>query len=94
MINDKRKSPTEPWGYMVATDKCMSGWGQAPGRSLFALAVHTPEQREAARDRLEHRSEMIRVRFNLDLPRLREGDHLSINDIGSAPSWYEPVKWN
>ena len=67
-------------GFMVATDRFMSGWGQAPGRSLVAVPVTSSEDLDAVRHVLESRPEMLRVRFCLASyrPRLYDGDHLHI----------------
>jgi hypothetical protein len=93
MIEDRRteeeKAATR--GFVVATDKFMSGWGLAPGRSLYALAVTANDgQIETVTNNMSRRSEMKRVRFNLRLPKLRRGDHLSIEGPSCSPRFYTP----
>ena len=88
MISNK-VTIAKPAGYVVAEDSAMSGWGQAPGRSLFALAVETTEEIDILLENFERRPEMKRVRFNHNLPRIRKGDHLSVRDRHSAAPWYE-----
>lgn len=39
LIDDQRQHVRFPLAYMVATDRFLSGWGFAPRRSLFALAL-------------------------------------------------------
>lgn len=49
--------------YVVATDRFMSGWGEAPGRSIVAVECHTSEEVDFAMRVMESRDEMMRVRF-------------------------------
>lgn len=92
---EDRRTPEEKastqW-FVVATDKFMSGWGQAPGRSLFALACSTWDDAQVVRDNLLARPEMKRVRVVGGdwRPRLGEGDHLSIGGKTSAHPHYTP----
>lgn len=63
--------------YVVANDKFMSGWAGV-NRSLVAIECETSDDVDAATAWLQNRSEMKRVRYNLNLPKLRTGDHLSV----------------
>lgn len=65
-------------GYMVATDKFMSGWGKAPGSSYYAVAVRSMREADDVEARMRRRDDFIRVRYNLNLPRGRRGDHLHV----------------
>ena len=86
MIDDRRTKDTrkvedvELW--VVATDKFMSGWGRAMGRSLVAypadLCMH--EQKKRLIEWMESRLDFLRVRENMNLPRLGAADHLAIYD--------------
>lgn len=70
-------------GFVVATDKFMSGWGNAEGRSLIAVPFTSEEDREKVLRRIARRSEMKRVRTVRGKefkPRLNSGDHLHIYD--------------
>lgn len=73
-------------GFVVATDNFMSGWGQAPGRSLVAVPVTSYEDEKAVTEVLERRHEMKRVRFCMKSyrPRLFDGDHLHIYDTHTS----------
>ena len=67
---------------VVATDRFMSGWGKAQGRSYFAVPVTDPDHLHIVLENMEDRDEMLRVRVvgNDYRPRLRDGDHLSIRE--------------
>lgn len=79
---------SEVVGYWVATDKLMSGWGCAPGRSLVAVACRDSDQdKDAVERRLRLRKEMKRVRWVwascLRNVRVRRGDHLHVYGFDS-----------
>ena len=92
--NDRRTDPTRPWAFVVFTDSFMSGWGQAPRRSLYALAVSGPQEYRAVMAQGARRSDMKRGRLvgvkadGTPKVRLGRGDHLSITDRTEAPRWY------
>lgn len=97
MIDDRRTDKgTRPWGYMVATDAFMSGWGGASGgRSLYAVACLHTDDAAIIEDNFRNRSEFRRARWVLSLkadgtPRVRMGpsDHLAIVDRGTAWAFY------
>ena len=76
---DEEKAATV--GFMVATDRFMSGWGHAPGRSIVAVPCVSADDAATVERRLILRSEMKRVRWasgNTYRPKLRAGDHLHI----------------
>lgn len=86
IIKDHRTRDTRPVSsvglWMVVTDKVMSGWGMAPNRSLVAYPADGDHRQLAALyEFCDGRSDFIRVRTNLKLPRLYNGDHLSIYDV-------------
>lgn len=104
MIDDRRdeqdKTRDDIIGFIVATDSFMSGWGRAPGRSLFALMVTKEDEPYLSRvwGNMAMRSDMKRPRM-VGTKRNREGhvmptcrvgpdDHLSIRDRADAKSWY------
>lgn len=92
MINDKRSVETakQTWGYVVFTDAFMSRWGEAnEGRSLYALAVRSPEEAEIVLANGKLRSEMKRGRIARVCPKPRRGDHLTVTDWVQAARWYE-----
>lgn len=79
-------------GFVVATDSFMSGWGLAPGRSLFAVPFANGIQAGIVERNMHHRSEMKRVRLvGADYPqrvKLWPGDHLSISDMRGSSLFY------
>lgn len=91
IVDDKRTAAEKrsTWGFVVATDKFMSGWGHAKGRSLFAVAVEDHNVAECVLRRFRQRSEMRGARIQGGLPRLRDGDHLSIRGRKEASYFFE-----
>lgn len=95
MIDDRRTSDEKAAtvGFVVATDRFLSGWGLAPGRSLFAVPLRSWGQEPTVRRNMKQRSEMQRVRtVGRDYPktvRLGRGDHLSIRSLDDASRFYE-----
>jgi len=93
---DDRRSEADKartWGFVVATDSFMSGWGGAAGgRSIFAVPVRSPKEAEIVADNMRARSEMKRVRIvgHDYKPRLRNGDHLSIRAMDNCARFYKP----
>lgn len=97
VTDDQRGDGRPAMGYVVATDSFLSGWGHAPGRSLFAVAVGTREEREAIESNMAARSDMTRPRFvrprksdGFPDVRLQRGDHLSVRDRATAGRFYTP----
>lgn len=80
----------KPYGYILATDSFLSGWGKAPGRSLYAIAVNSPEEADVVEANMKSRSEMKRVRFSSKLPRVGPTDHLSVRDRKQAGRFFLP----
>ena len=91
-ITDRRTEDTEkPRLWAVATDRFLSSWGHNPGDraaghfvapvSYVAYPIYSSEDQRALTHWMEHdRSDYIRVRVNLELPRLRNGATLSLYD--------------
>ncbi len=96
-INDWRtaEEKANTWGFVVATDSSLSGWGQAPGRSFFAVAVSTIEESRIVEENMQWRSEMKRVRVvGADWrPKAGAGDHLSIVGKHEASRFFEPGRF-
>lgn len=94
MIDDRRtpEDKARTVGFVVATDSFMSGWGQAPGRSLFAVPLSNWDQEPTVTANMDARSDMKRVRtVGKDYrPHLAAGDHLSIRDMSDCSRFYEP----
>jgi len=76
----RTKDNDKPLCWAVATDKFMSGWGCAPGHSYVAYPIYSYEDERALLEWMEERRDFIRVRINLSLPRLKDGDHCSTYD--------------
>ena len=93
VIHDRRpENQREQFGFVLMTDSFMSGWGKAPGRSLFAVPVSNWRQAETVLENARNRSEMKRPRFvrTLRNVKLYRGDHLSIRAPGDSGRWYTP----
>ena len=70
-------------GFWITTDRFMSGWGQAKGRSLVACPIFGSGDRDTVERRFRLRNEFQRVRYvsgQTFYPRLYSGDHLHIYD--------------
>jgi len=81
IVNDHRtKDLDNPATWIVATDKFMSGWGMAPNKSYVAYPAYTYQDRKALLAFCRARPDFIRVRENVNLPRVPDGCHLSIYD--------------
>jgi hypothetical protein len=77
------------YGYVVATDSFMSGWGHAPRTSYYAVAVDTKREMEIVIQNMTSRSEMKRVRFQTELPRVKRGQHLHVVGKRQAKRFFE-----
>lgn len=86
IIKDHRTVDLEtPSLWAVATDRFMSGWGMAPDKSYVAYPLYDYNEDEKRIVRwMRGRGDFIRVRVNVNLPRVREGCHLSIYDRPSV----------
>ena len=87
MVVDHRMIDTRPLKevdlWLVATDRFLSGWGNAPDTSYVAYPVDLVPY-STLRDLecwMENRIDYMRVRKNCYLPRIRKGCHLSVYDI-------------
>jgi len=90
-IDDKRTDAEKAApiiGFVVMLDQFMSGWGEAPGRSMFALMVRDCDELERVVRHAKSRGEMKRVHFTPELPSLRRGDHLAVRGPTAARAWY------
>ena len=69
-VSDIPKAPF----YAVATDKGMSGWGKAEGKTnIHVIPAPTYEMAEIALENLQGRSEMRRARIVSTRPRAKQG---------------------
>lgn len=80
--------------FVVAVDTALSGWGMAPGRSFYALAIEVDGDEAVLLANMAARSDMDKPRVvtgyrNL-IARGTAGDHIKIVDRGEASRWYEP----
>lgn len=80
-INDERTKAQKKATalYVVATDRFMSGWGEALGNSYFAVAVPSLARANDVERRFRQRSEFKYIRINKHLPRGGKKDHLSVS---------------
>jgi len=90
-VEDRRRSKAKPWGFIIMIDNFMSGWGKAPGRSYYAVAVDSQEEADMVTDNADKRSEMKSIRLRRKLPKLAPDDHLAVVDKYSASDWFEPT---
>lgn len=68
-------------GFVKATDKFMSGWGKALGKSVIAVPFTSADDMDKVMERINRRNEMKRVRVvmgNEYHPSLNSNDHLHI----------------
>lgn len=81
--------------FAVGTDKFLSGWGQAPGRSYFALPCKNYDEALICAGNLRKRGDMLRVRIVAGTwrPHLRDGDHLSIRNRDNSSRHYTNGGW-
>ena len=72
--------------YVRMTDKFMSGWGEARGKTnVLVIACETQAQAEAVEKAAHARPEMKRVQICLDKPKARDGvlySHKKFSDLG------------
>lgn len=74
-------------GFWVATDRFMSGWGQALGKSICACPVISSEDADIVERRFRSRTEFKYIRFvggKNYYPKLNDGDHLHIYDTKTS----------
>lgn len=79
----------KPWGYVIAQDNFMSGWGHAKRRSLYAIAVRSEEEAQIVAENMENRSEMTRIRIVHALPKLKRGEHLHVSSKKEASRFFQ-----
>ena len=69
-------------GFVVATDKCLSGWGGATGgHSIVARPIRDTQECDRVVALFEDRDDFLRVRYASGSeykPRLQSEDHLHI----------------
>lgn len=85
-------------GFVIATDNFMSGWGQAPGKSIIAVPFVSADDMDVIMLRMNRRTEMKRIRCVRGKhykPRLSANDHLHIyNTTDSMRYPLPPLKVN
>lgn len=88
-VEDSRTVDTRPIGsiskWLVANDKFVSHWGRAPKRSIVAYPVDelSYESFNELFSFCKGRSDFVYARVQGKLPRMHDGDHLSIYDVPS-----------
>lgn len=77
--------------FVRMTDKFMSGWGEAKGRTnVHVIQCDTLEQAETIERAANKRPEMLRVAITLTMPRARAGVVYTVkhwNDLGAI--WHK-----
>jgi hypothetical protein len=95
ILNDRRGERPGgyyAYGFVIATDTFLSGWGQAQGgKSYYAIEVENETEAYIVMDNLKHRGDMKRIRFVKTLKNIRLGprDHLSVTDKFNAPRYFQ-----
>ena len=88
-VTSASQIPSSNYGYVVCTDKYMSGWGWAEGLdNVLIFPVDNHDERRAVEDALTLRPEMIRVRFNMHPPRIREHWFAQVKTRETARFWF------
>jgi hypothetical protein len=80
----------ETIGFVIGTDECLSGWGDAEIASYFAVPFKTWEESKIIRENFKDRTEFRRVRivgYNYKL-RGGKGYHLSIQEYDPNAPFY------
>lgn len=94
VVEDRREDTAEPWGFVVCRDTFLSGWGRAPGRSFYVLAVQDARECGIVTQNAARRSDMEDIRLVRDWRAISamigDGDHVAIVDRRDAARWYEP----
>ena len=95
METEDRRTPEEvalTVGFVVATDSFMSGWGDAPRHSYFAVPFRSWDHARVITENMQDRSEMKRIRtVDKDYRPSGEGVHLSICSLETAERvWLVP----
>ena len=85
---DERTSKAPPWGWVLMEDNFLSGWGEAPGRAYYALAVSSSAEAATVLENARKRTEMRRQRVVRELPDLGEKDQITLADRSLAARWY------
>jgi hypothetical protein len=82
-------NPADYVCYVTMTDKAMSGWGVAKGKT--AKRVYPCKTLQIARDlisRIERRCpDMIYLNISYNLPRYAESRYTTTFDLGAETSW-------
>lgn len=80
-IKDRRIEDLEqPGSWIVATDKVASGWRNGPTSVYSAYPVYDHQDVRDITQYCENRHDLVRVRHNINLPRVRDNCHLRIYD--------------
>jgi hypothetical protein len=76
--------------YVTMTDKFMSGWGEAKGKTnKLVFICETYEQAKTVANNAENRSEMKYVNICTEKPRYDVNRYLTqFKTIEEAPTWY------
>lgn len=80
------------WGYVLANDRFMSGWGHATGVTNVVVLPVTSGEADSVAARLDSRDEMAYVRVVRNPPRLRSDRMYSLFDRDDASYWYGTSK--
>ena len=77
--------------YVVMTDKFMSGWGMAAGKSnKLVIVCDTLEDAEIVYQNAKRRSEMKHVNIRCSKPYYGNRYHVSLHDKTDYSAWFAP----
>jgi hypothetical protein len=93
MIIQDSRTPEEKKntiGYVVGTDKFLSGWGSARGgSSFFAVSITNHEHLDSVMKKMNNHSDFKNVRFNLRSWRPKGEGHTHIVGPTKSNCWYK-----
>lgn len=86
----KEYNPNHKW-YVTMTDKFMSGWGRAEGKSnKLVFICDTLVEAEIVKENAENRSDQEFINIRATKPYYNSKYNLvQYKDKGEHPSWYE-----
>ena len=89
-IHERSEIP-DAYGYVLANDSFLSGWGLAEGKiNTVILPVNSEAEAEIVMTNARRRRDMLRVRYVMNKPRFRRGVLYSLMDREHARFWYTP----
>ena len=80
----------EAWGYVLANDTYLSGWGPAFWKTnVVVLPVRDHKEAETVAENARARTDMVRVRIVTRRPTMRPDRLYSLMERDEASRWYD-----